>query len=174
MIGIKLIDGLIAFSNIICLELCTSLPSIDECELDGTFELESAECGDTGEPFEFNGRTIACISNPVEVVAVTVVVCKLFCELWLSELLLLLLLLLFNRIPLFSLLSAIEISTCGVRKCIGGVALSVDRAESPLSLNAALLAAAANAGNKCAEFDCSNANNKDDGVPDPGLSKSIP
>lgn len=32
--------------------------------------------------------------------------------------------------------SAIEISTCGVKKCMGGVALSVDRApvESPESL----------------------------------------
>lgn len=31
-------------------------------------------------------------------------------------------------------LSAIEISTCGVRKCIGGVPLSAERNESPLSL----------------------------------------
>lgn len=122
---------------------------MDECELDGTLELESADCGDTGEPpFEFKGRTIAWMSNPEEVVAVTVVV-------WVFEWSWWLLLLPFERlvvilIGLFSMFSAIDISTCGVRKCIGGVALSVERAESPLSLKAfaLALAAAANAGRR--------------------------
>lgn len=55
-----------------------------------------------------------------------------------------------NRTGLFSWLSAIEISTWGVRKCIGGVALSAERAESPLSLKAfaLALAAAASAGKR--------------------------
>jgi hypothetical protein len=32
---------------------------IDECELDGTFELESADWGDEGDPLLGIGRTIA-------------------------------------------------------------------------------------------------------------------
>lgn len=94
----------------------------------------------------FKGRTIALMSNPEEVVAVTVVVCVFECSLQLVPFEWLVV----NLIGLLSLLSAIEISTCGVRKCIGGVALSVDRAESPLSLKAfaLALAAAANAGKR--------------------------
>ena len=41
-IGIKLMLGVIEFSNIWCLEL-TALAKMDECELDGIFELESAD-----------------------------------------------------------------------------------------------------------------------------------
>lgn len=175
-------------SYIMCRELWASLVIEDECELVGMFELESAECGDTGEPpLVINGRTIAWISKPDEVVAVIVVGCVEF-DNW-SLLLLLLplplvvpfwlpLLVVVSRIGPFSLPfpSPIEISTCGVRKCIGGVALSFDRAESPESLNAFALAfaAAANAGKRWAEFDCSNASNNDEGVPVPGLSKSMP
>lgn len=57
LIGIKLIDGVIELSKIICLELCTRDGSMeDEWELEGA--LESAEWGDEGEP-PFDGRTIA-------------------------------------------------------------------------------------------------------------------
>lgn len=123
------------------------MDSIDGCELDGTFELESADWGETGDPpLVFIGRTMAWMSKPEEVVAVTVVVCVFE---W-SPLVPFELLEVVNLIGLFSLLSAIDISTCGVRKCIGGVALSVERAESPLSLKALALAfaAAASAGKR--------------------------
>lgn len=172
LIGIRLIDGFIAFSKSKWRELWASLVIMDECELDGTLELESADCGDTGEPpFVFMGRTIALMSNPEEVVAVTVV-CVFEWSLLLSPFWWLVV----NRIGLFSLLSAIDISTWGVRKCMGGVALSVERAESPLSLKALALAfaAAASAGSRWAEFDCSKAKSNDEGVPEPGLSKSMP
>lgn len=49
-----------------------------------------------------------------------------------------------------SLLSAIEISTWGVRKCIGGVTLSTERIESPESLNAFTAFIAASAGSRFA------------------------
>lgn len=49
-IGIRLIDGVICPSIIKLRELCDAMRL---CELDGVFELESAECGD-GEP-PFNG-----------------------------------------------------------------------------------------------------------------------
>jgi hypothetical protein len=62
LIGIKLIDGVMEFSNSRCRELFTA-DCINECELDGTFELESAECGDAGEQ-PFDGRTIAWMSSP--------------------------------------------------------------------------------------------------------------
>lgn len=107
LIGIRLIEGFIAFSKMRCRELCTSLVGMDECELDGMLELESADCGETGDPpFMFKGRTIAWMSKPEEVVAVTVVVCVFEWSLlvpfeWLVV----------NLIGLFSLLSAIDIST---------------------------------------------------------------
>lgn len=118
---------------------------MDECELDGMLELESADCGDTGDPPLFKGRTIALMSNPEEVVAVTVVVCVFE---W--SLLVPLEFVVVSLIGLLFSMSAIDISTCGVRKCIGGVALSVERAESPLSLKAfaLALAAAASAGKR--------------------------
>lgn len=59
LMGIKLIDGLIAFSNIRWRELWASFVITDECELDGTFELESADCGELGDPPPVWGRTIA-------------------------------------------------------------------------------------------------------------------
>lgn len=52
-IGIKLIEGVIWPSFIICRGFCSTL-LISDCELVGAFELESAECGD-GEP-PFKGR----------------------------------------------------------------------------------------------------------------------
>lgn len=127
LIGIKLIDGLIAFSKSKWRELWTSFVIIDECELEGTFELESADCGDGGDPplILLRGRTIAWMSNPDEVVAVTEVGCSLEWwsllvpfDLWWWWWLLLLLLVVNRNGPLLSLLSAIEISTWGVRKCI--------------------------------------------------------
>lgn len=129
LIGIKLIDGLIAFSKSKWRELWTSFVIIEEWELEGTFELESADCGDGGDPLLLlllRGRTIAWMSNPDEVVAVTEVGCILEWwslllvpfDLWLWLWWLLLLFVVNRNGPLLSLLSAIEISTWGVRKCI--------------------------------------------------------
>lgn len=55
LIGIKLIDGVIEFSNSKCLELFTTDVGISECELVGALEFESAECGEDGE-FPFGGQ----------------------------------------------------------------------------------------------------------------------
>lgn len=149
--GIKLIDGVIELSKIICLELCTRDGSMeDEWELEGA--LESAECGDDGEP-PFGGRTIACMSSADDIDGVGV-----FRSLFPPPLPLLgplvLLLVPFGPSRLqfraTSLLSAIDISTWGVRKCIGGVALSTERIESPESLNALTAFIAAKAGSRFA------------------------
>jgi hypothetical protein len=51
LIGIKLIDGVICPSAIKCREFCRTLP-INDCELVGAFEFESAECGDGDPPFD--------------------------------------------------------------------------------------------------------------------------
>lgn len=59
-------DGVICPSRSKCLEFCNTVP-INDCELDGAFELMLAECGD-GEPLLF-GRQFditephGCISN---------------------------------------------------------------------------------------------------------------
>lgn len=154
----------------------------DEWELEGAFE--SAECGDEGEP-PFGGRTIAWMSNADEIEGVGV-----FRSLLpplpppppsagpLPVLLLVLLLRPFGpsrlQLSASSLLSAIEISTWGVRKCIGGVALSTDRIESPESLNALTAFMAARAGSRLAGLCWSSARSSDEGVPGPGLSRSMP
>lgn len=107
--GIKLIDGVIDVSNNKCLELCINA-GMRECELEGAFEFESAECGEEGEPPLIRDDGQGCISRPdVEFGGV-------------------------GSQTKFSLLSAIDISTCGVKKCMGGVTLSEERNESPLSL----------------------------------------
>lgn len=51
MIGIRLIDGVICPSAIKCREFCRTLP-INDWELDGAFEFESAEWGDGDPPFD--------------------------------------------------------------------------------------------------------------------------
>lgn len=65
-----------------------------------------------------------------------------------------------------------------MRKCIGGVPLSVDRNESPLSLYAdeacAWAAAATSWGSNWLAFGESRARSREDGAPGPGLSRSMP
>lgn len=129
----------------------------DKWELEGA--LESAECGDEGEP-PFGGRTIALMSNPEEIDGVGVLRSLMRSS---RRSLPLLDPALLGSFPLLipfrasllqlratSLLSAIEISTCGVRKCIGGVPLSTERIESPESLNALTAFMAARAGKRLA------------------------
>lgn len=132
LIGIKLIDGVIWPSW--CREFCSAL-LIKDCELLGAFEFESAECGD-GEP-PFNGRWLlftvdACMSNKAELMLVGNGSVWTFPQQdrklsviwnWFFEIKKL-------SFTLNVSFSAIEISTCGVRKCIGGVPFSFDRRES--------------------------------------------
>lgn len=135
LIGMRLIDGVIGPSIWFRLFCASALPIID-WELVGALELESVECGDGDPPF--SGRWIVehdwmsrtefrlvgigsdCVrlgmrmDYKLPAIESGGVFFFVRCE----------------QLTLNESLSAMDISTCGVRKCIGGVPFSLDRIES--------------------------------------------